>query len=365
MKTINLGLVLLASLITQIAQASSGDSAHGGGVIKRDWGYISFATAGVKPEDVSIKIEPKELTAQQIPGMDTLITTLDTLPINEAARTELDATVLPSQNRKYFKVDETALSQRQRDLLIEKYKEITKITADQIAIAGITDPETHDTYLLPEFYALQTDSQRAAILFHEMLWLFPEGVKGGYNFVMSSEIDMQHFIENPSHENLISIVADIGELFHNIYWSVGVAFEIDVKSGLLNDLLINTPDGPGIPLVLFCQNQDVNCDTGTLGMRQQLYYLNKKHPQSLFFAELSKHTSSITHFTFFDDLVPSRKKEISMYAMTVKNFSTVYTQSRSTQLTVLTESKEAKESKKVCKKYAHNFSDNYAILEIK
>lgn len=333
-----LGTLLFLTLsIPNLAFASSGDSAHGGGVIKRDWGYISFATAGVKPEavkeeNVKIKIEPNALTALQIPGLDTLVQALDRLPINSNARVEMEAKLLPSPTRKYFKVDKLALSDRQRQLLLEKYKEITKIDVDGLAIAAITDPETNETYLLPEFYELQKDSEKAAILFHEVLWLYPNGVSGGYNYVMASEIDMQNYIDTPTDQNLISIVSDIGTLYHSVFWSIAVALQIDIKSGVINDLLEQTDTGPGVRYSSFFQNIDEG-KTNTFSVeffRGQVYYLMRSHPKSLFLAELSKYNfRSWTH----------GYSDPRYFALNVKSFTEVETQESDAHATYTSDGK--------------------------
>lgn len=210
------------------ARVLKGQDGGGGGVIKRDGMYLTFGSAGMK-----VKIgAPQGL--QQIPGLDLLIgvlgSSLDGMP--DKFMGQMLNAVEPSMERRYFKIEQKDLDSNTYGNLIKEYAKLLsgQIDPKNLDLAAITIK--NDTFLLPPFFVLK-ESEQAAILFHESIWILKPEVE--YQELVNAEMTMQaHIQNNGAHLNVYNpeLAAVIGGIFKNYGLVVYAALEEDVKNGL-------------------------------------------------------------------------------------------------------------------------------------
>jgi hypothetical protein len=183
MKKLILTIMMLASI-----QTYAGQDGGGGGVIKRDGMYLTFGSAGMK-----VKLSaPQGL--QQIPSLDLLISVLDSTQggAPDSLQGKLIDAALPSDVRRYFRIDSSQLDSNVYANLIAEYAKLLngQIDPSNLDLAAITI--NRDTYLLPPFFQLKS-AEQAAILFHESIWIVKPNVQ--YDELVNAEMVMQAHIE--------------------------------------------------------------------------------------------------------------------------------------------------------------------------
>jgi hypothetical protein len=91
--------------------------------------------------------------------------------LDKVTKGQLFSAIAPSENRRYYKIDEISLQETER--LSGIYRSLIKAkSGDQTIILAVTDTKVNETYLLPGFFKLKEDNERAQNLFHEAMWIF-------------------------------------------------------------------------------------------------------------------------------------------------------------------------------------------------
>lgn len=200
MKSLILVVLMLGTLSAHAYREVVGG---GGGTFDPNGRYTTFFSA-----NMPVKIEA--LRAKDVPAMYYLIQRITLLEISGAHKSLMLKQIVPSSGRNYFKIDEDKLSPEIKEKILAQYSELMKVPVEKVVIYGITDPETKDTFLMPAFFEL-TETQQAAVLFHESLWILNPSFK--YDQVVAAEQSIQAFFEYPaSNDYFYSFYYQLGKL---------------------------------------------------------------------------------------------------------------------------------------------------------
>ncbi len=229
MKKIIITMMMLASLQGFAnGPKAPGQDGGGGGVIKRDGMYLTFGSAGMK-----VKLStPQGL--EQIPGLELILSILDAQErLPDTFRGKLVNAVLPSDIRRYFKIDQSQLNSQTYARLIAEYSKLWngQVNPNNLDLAAIT--VANDTYLLPPFFKLN-QTEQAAILFHESIWIVKPSIS--YADLVNAEITMQSHIEKYGTQNVYNpdLMAILGGVLENNALIIAAA----LKEDLLRDNLV-------------------------------------------------------------------------------------------------------------------------------
>lgn len=163
------------------------DKGNGGGGVFRDGRYMTFYSAGLYTEH-------NESSMDDIPQLNELLYFLNNTDyLTPQTRVKYIKALMQSENRRYFKVKPETFTQEIRDRLIEEYSRVTKAGKDELTLFAITDNESGNTYLFPDYYKL-TSSEQWAILFHEAYWIAHPDTT--YEDIVDTEIKFQAYIED-------------------------------------------------------------------------------------------------------------------------------------------------------------------------
>ncbi|MBS1970726.1 MAG: hypothetical protein JSU04_10480 [Bdellovibrionales bacterium] len=185
----------------------------GGGGVFKDGRYMTYHSARIP-----IKTAPS--TIAQIPGMSLLLQRMTSAPILDAAKTQILSAIIPSGNREYHAVPAESLNPELRQSITEQYAQIFHCDPSEVVLFAVTDPVSKTTALFPEFFKL-TDTEQAAILFHETMWVL--GKSFTYQDVLGLEGAAQAYFENPQN----------GDAFYNFFYK----FSTTIDSGFKNFLI--------------------------------------------------------------------------------------------------------------------------------
>lgn len=210
-----LTMIILSALLSTTAFAGTELQDGGGGVFK-DGRYMTYHTA-------RIPIKNQPATIAQIPGMKLLIERLSAMPVLDAAKSKVLASVIPSGGREYHSVSAEALHPDMRKKINAEYAKIFHCDESEVVLFAVTDPKSKTTALFPEFFQLR-ETEQAAILFHETLWVL--GKSFMYQEVLDLEGAAQEYFENPENE----------EAVYNFYYKLSKILDQGVKSFLLATL---------------------------------------------------------------------------------------------------------------------------------
>jgi hypothetical protein len=219
MKKLILTIMMLASI-----QTYAGQDGGGGGVIKRDGMYLTFGSA---------KVKVGYLGMQQVPGLDLLISVLEANHRGIPAEFQglLLNAVLPSNERRYFKIDQSQLNIATYTKLIAEYSKLLKNQIDPNALDLAAITIQNDTFLLPPFFQLKP-AEQAAILFHESIWIIKPDIQ--YDELVSAEVTMQNHIEQFGTNSVydLELLLVIGQIFNSPSVVFAAALNEDIKAGL-------------------------------------------------------------------------------------------------------------------------------------
>lgn len=184
----------------------------GGGGVFKDGRYMTYHSARIP-----IKSQPSSVA--QIPGMKLLLERLAALPVLDEAKTRLLASVVPSAARQYHNVPAEVLNPKMRKSIVAQYAKIFKCDESEVVLFAITDPVKKTTALFPEFFKLK-ETEQAAILFHETLWVL--GKSFTYQDVLDLEGAAQAYFENPQDEDAA----------YNFFYKISYTLDQGLKSFL-------------------------------------------------------------------------------------------------------------------------------------
>lgn len=188
MRVSSFALLTLLTLAGLRAQAQDIGAGNGGGGVNRNGRYMTFYSAGLwtaaGEEDIS--------TVPQLADLVDFFNQTGLLGVR--SKVAYAKALTPTPQRKYYKVDGSRFTPEIRERLIAEYSRVMRIETQEVALFAITDTTSRTTYLLPEFYKLTANEQKA-ILFHEAFWVaFPDAT---YPAVISAETSFQSFLEKP------------------------------------------------------------------------------------------------------------------------------------------------------------------------
>lgn len=179
-------LLILPLLFVSISSFAGIEVRNGGGGWTSDGQYMTFYSA-------KIPAQKKPLNSSEIPGLNYLVKKIFTLKITESLRTDILKSIFPVSNRNYYKTNASEFDEDLQKDLKKKYAAIMGMSQENIAIFATTNPASNETILLPDFYQL-SESEQAAILFHESLWILSPRLN--YAHIISAEQAAQAYFEN-------------------------------------------------------------------------------------------------------------------------------------------------------------------------
>lgn len=221
-------IVLLFALFVGISQAHAviadmGNEGRGGGGITRNGKNLSFATAGIM-----LSLEPM----QEVPGLELLATAINNLTLPQDIRVILKKSYLNFSPREYYAVNaDKSLSLKNITKIYESVIGRPK-KGEKIAIFAVTTG--NETYLFPEFFTL-TETEKAAILWHETLWVIFADPKSktplqDYGSILDLEIRLQKYIESGFKFNR-GLYLELSKKFDRFDISLEAAIEEDRLQG--------------------------------------------------------------------------------------------------------------------------------------
>ncbi len=163
---------------------------NGGGGVNSSGNMETFFSANFKLQD-----DPE--SPENIPGLARLINEIDSMPIKASVKGLLMASVFPTMDRNYYRVKGGELSQATRDSIYREYARMMQIPVSKVVLFAATGPESKITVLMKEYYSLK-ESEQAAILLHEGLWIVSSNLT--YEQVVSLEVDAQAYFQD--HNNV-------------------------------------------------------------------------------------------------------------------------------------------------------------------
>ena len=156
-----------------------------GGVVEGSE-VATFFSAGISLQKSSLQYE-------EIPGLDDLIHSIQSMPLSNGAKLSLMHLAIPSDpQRTYFKMANDVLDQEFRQQMLDQYSRITGLPSSKLVIFAVTNFQGQ-TLLLPEFFRLKKVEQQA-ILFHELLWV--QNSRLSYTDVVRTEMAAQNYFVN-------------------------------------------------------------------------------------------------------------------------------------------------------------------------
>lgn len=212
--------VIMMSLLASLSYA--GDKGNGGGGIVRDGRYMTFHSAGFTTESESMNLSdlPEVTRLMRFFGKEDFLF--------KNTQNKLFEALMPGFKRRYFRVKKETFTKQTRSRLIAEYQRVTGFNADTLTLFAITDTSKGITYLLPEFFELEKETERMAILFHEAYWLIKPNAS--YDHVVDSEITLQSLLEDTSN---IDAAIRLAQLMGGEKEALRTAYIFDKKLGNL------------------------------------------------------------------------------------------------------------------------------------
>lgn len=290
MKKIFLTGMLFLSFLTQAMAGHDGGNAGAG--VNRDGRYMTFYSAGFFTERAEQGIE-------EVPELNNLIEFFEDFEIlGDLSRIGILKNLLPSNTRKYYKVDSDTFTKELKDKLIAEYKRVTGASASELTIFAITNIHTSTTYLLPEFYELKPQDQWA-VLFHEAYWLYKSTALRvpTYDQVVEAEVKFQAYLNNQdSTEALLAFLEVFSSSADVIRTIINYDIENKTAEPFIQNGSIKFSEIVGQKW-LNCakRNAYANCNDY---MVLNLYKLTRAYPDSLFIRYLYGHGRETNGITF-------------------------------------------------------------------
>jgi len=270
--------ILIAGVLLT-ATAFAGGDGHGGGGVYRNGQYMTFYSAGLYVLPTQLQADG----ANKVPGLRELMDFIDQTPyLRDETKAYLLNAMEPSFSRKYYEVDDSRFTKKTLATIKAEYAKVVHIGAGDIILYALTDPSNKVTYLLPDFYKLDT-KQQEVILYHEADWVL--NPNASYKTIVQGEMAFQAFLENPYlGGNLMNWLETAGT--HADLLKASIKF--DLQTGALAGLLINQTE---IPLQTLLGNGFFECKATEIQIsthadcnariQTNLYTLSKQYPNSM------------------------------------------------------------------------------------
>lgn len=297
MKTINVVVwIVMMVLLTacgagknkdSISEGQESGTGNGGGGLLREGELLTFGQYG---------ITVKRRANTEVLGLKELENGLDMLTLPQDVKGKILRAITPYGKRKYYDIAESELGPKKKRWLLEKYQSAIRenIPLKHLRVLAVTVGE--ETFLLPDFYKLSDDIARAAILFHEAVWVINHELD--YKVVIGAEIAFEKFLRDNlnkrKHAYDVDLMQSLKLAFKNPYIGISTAakFETlnpqeykDSNGGPLGIL----PTGFPVKHILgdlaaeyFQQSNSVNRNL----VYEHLYKMHKINPNSALIKEL-------------------------------------------------------------------------------
>lgn len=178
---------------------------NGAGGYKNAKGIVTYQSAKLPVDGTSLELK-------DIPGLTDLAVEIQKMPLKAEQRSEMLRWIYPSgKQRTYYKLSDKRLNGANRKQIIKEYSKLMHISEKNVVIFAVTN-KLGQTFLLPEFYKLNT-IQQEAILLHEGLWFFD--MQFSYKDVVTTEIAAQALFQDKgaSYASYFQFYRAIGEIF--------------------------------------------------------------------------------------------------------------------------------------------------------
>lgn len=294
-------LLFLGLVFFNLSAFGGTERGNGGGGLHINGLYQTFYSAG-------IYINPMPET--EIPGAYLFSKTIESLSGENKNKSLLLKNALPFGDRKFYRIMENSVDDHLMAKLIKIYAGLVNQPSNAITLFAITDTEKKATYLLPSYFQLK-ESEQAAILFHESLWILNPKLE--YSTIINAEMAFQKFVELKSIGKFdLALPVFLSQFFNDKSISLKSAFIADSQkptNGIVNSdrtilvknliadidncekdyafsLLKLNPIIETVQLndILTCEINNQNIDS--------LNSLLEKYPQSFFLKELINVLSS-------------------------------------------------------------------------
>jgi hypothetical protein len=254
-----------------IAEFREGSVGNGGGGVIRNGIYLTFGSA-------QVRVRPQAI--ETLPALQKLDRVFSQMPLEAADSGVFLGAIYPAGDRQYFSIDEKDLDPMKHEELKRKYHEAIRFQTplDSLVVYAIT--RGTETYLLPEFFKLN-ETQQAAILFHEALWIV--NPKLTYAEVIDAEIVFQDYLErNPDRYPFESqLYSRFDEILGNPTLSLLAAAKDDFKNGRLKPFLNAAGELPLVNVLgrgtLVCRGAEYEIDSPQR-LGAHLAYMMRTHP---------------------------------------------------------------------------------------
>ena len=195
MKTIIFLAMILMTATTTVYAKMGSEGVGGGAGVKKNGVYKTFYSAG-------LYVEPTYVDAEEIPGLSETIESISNMEfLSISTKALLINALVPGENRQYFIAKPEGLTKEIHTKLLEEFSKATGENPDNINLFGLTDKKQRITYLLPDFFQLETLNERQAALLHEALWIARPNFK--YSDIIQTEMAFQAILENPNNNGAI------------------------------------------------------------------------------------------------------------------------------------------------------------------
>lgn len=278
---------------------NAGNGTSGGGGGKRVAGKLmTFFSAGFYTEPTPAQ------DAVEIPGLNELVQYWKAFPyLSGKNRMQLIDVVLPTDQHQYYRVQKDYFDAPTRAALIDAFARVTGANPNEIELFAVTDTQARITYLLPEFYELNTQGQMA-ILLHESYWLLRP--TASYNDVLGVEMSFQAVMEQPENMNRVYQLLQLLTL--GVKEVRNDSFRALVGADLSNDALAGLVFAQGIPFDRLvgkdyaeCVRANAPSDCKPL-LLYQLLQLKNSYPRSLLLRRIYESAAVVSPKFFTEDL---------------------------------------------------------------
>ncbi|MFM6930465.1 MAG: hypothetical protein ACKOX6_18525 [Bdellovibrio sp.] len=216
-------LTCLSLVFFSTSGFAGGEVRNGGGGWTSDGQYMTFYSA-------KIPAQRSPLEVSGVPGLNYLIQKILTLQTSENVKNQLLTAIFPTEDRSYHSTNASQFDEKLKQELRQKYAQLMNIPVENVVLFATTDPESRETILLPEFYQLK-ETEQAAILFHEALWVLNPLLK--YADVVAAESAAQAFFEQPLvGQNVYAFYSQLSRLLKDATLPLAVALHLDTTSGV-------------------------------------------------------------------------------------------------------------------------------------
>lgn len=286
-------LICLSIVFISLSSFAGGEVRNGGGGWMSDGQYMTFYSA-------KIPAQKRPLEVSEIPGLDYLTKKILALQTSEEVKNQILSTIFPIGDRSYHSTNASQFDDKLKKELRRKYAQLMNVPVENVVIFATTDPVSRETILLPEFYQLK-ESEQAAILFHESLWILNPLLE--YAQVVSAEEAAQAFFENPLvGQNVYAFYYQLSRLLKDSTLPLMAALQFDKSSGVFQS--VTDFEKTYISLNTVFDDSFLTCLTNTATVEgldfprttdlkncaQVLFNsslsLSMKHPSSLFYKAL-------------------------------------------------------------------------------